>query len=112
MVLQVLRLLLYYSRPRVERYKSLRALNTSPPWKCFSLLRSNCSLIDKHGHALEESLFTPPGPLLNEHIIQSRPDSGFDLQTNVLEMFELFGIAQTLRAPAVIQWGNPYIAYP
>ena len=27
-------LLLYYSRPRVEWYKSLWALNTSPPWNC------------------------------------------------------------------------------
>ena len=30
---------------RVEWYKSLRALNTSPPWNCFALLRGSCSRI-------------------------------------------------------------------
>ena len=29
--------------PRVDWYKSLWALSTSPPWNCFTFLRSSCS---------------------------------------------------------------------
>ena len=54
-------LLLYYSRLRVERYRSLRALNTSPPQNCFSLLRSSC--IPAYGLLPPEPLKGRFGPL-------------------------------------------------
>ena len=57
-------LLHHYSRPRVEWYKSLRALTTSPPWNCFALLRSRCSRIESCFEA--DSVSTPDGWLITD----------------------------------------------